>query len=347
MATITTATSSRQRRLRRQRRASRRWAQIQSSPTALAGLALGLASLGSCWDQVLGAEGRIAGVMAVLAALPLLLVLLKFASRPRLWWQELADPLIGSVLPTIAMASMVIAKALSAALPVAGEVLWRAALLLHLLTLAGFVLRQLPRFAVARLLPSWFVPPVGLIVAVVSAPPALAGQPLLAGLWQFGVSAYLLLLPLVLCRLALSAPLCRVTRPSLAILAAPASLSLVGYLATHASPDPVVVAVLATLALVMTAVVVVALLVQLRQPFVPALAAFTFPLAISATACFALSQQLAQWPLGHGWAGRVEQLAWLELLLATVVVAYVALAFIRRLPAATALARPVAIAVRS
>lgn len=342
MATINAVTQAFQR-----RRAGRRWPQIQRSPTALAGLALGIACLGSCWDQAVAAGGSIASIMALLAALPLLLVLLKFASRPRLWWQELADPLIGSVLPTIAMASMVIAKALSAALPVAGEVLWRAALLLHLLTLAGFVLRQLPRFAVARLLPSWFVPPVGLIVAVVSAPPALAGQPLLAGLWQFGVSAYLLLLPLVLCRLALSAPLCRVTRPSLAILAAPASLSLVGYLATHASPDPVVVAVLATLALVMTAVVVVALLVQLRQPFVPALAAFTFPLAISATACFALSQQLAQWPLGHGWAGRVEQLAWLELLLATVVVAYVALAFIRRLPAATALARPVAIAVRS
>lgn len=340
MATITTATASRQRRLRRQRRASRRWAQIQSSPTALAGLALGLASLGSCWDQVLAAEGRIAGVMAVLAALPLLLVLLKFASRPRLWWQELADPLIGSVLPTIAMASMVIAKALGTAAPAAGEVLWRVAVILHLLTLAGFVLRQLPRFAVARLLPSWFVPPVGIIVAVVTAPPALAGQPLLAGLWQFGVCAYLLLLPLVLCRLALSAPLCRVTRPSLAILAAPASLSLVGYLATHASPDPVVVAVLATLALVMTAVVVVALLVQLRHPFVPSLAAFTFPLVISATACFALARQLAQWPLTLAWAGRVEQLAWLELLLATAVVAYVALAFIRRLPAATAVARP-------
>lgn len=327
MATINAVTQAFAR-----RRAGRRWPQIQRSPTALAGLALGIASLGSCWDQAVAAGGSIASSMALLAALPLLLVLLKFASRPRLWWQELADPLVGSVLPTIAMASMVIAKALSAALPAAGEVLWRAALLLHLLTLAGFVLRQLPRFAVARLLPSWFVPPVGLIVAVVSAPSALAGQPLLTGLWQFGVSAYLLLLPLVLCRLALSAPLCRFSRPSLAILAAPASLSLMGYLATHASPDPVVVAVLASLALVMTAVVAVALLVQLRQPFVPALAAFTFPLAISATACFALSQQLAQWPLTLGWAGRVAQLAWLELLLATVVVIYVALAFIRRLP---------------
>lgn len=344
--TAITAATRRQRRLLRQRRASRRWSQIQSSPTALAGLALGIASLGSCWDQVLAADGRIAGVMALLAALPLLLVLLKFASRPRLWWQELADPLIGSVLPTIAMASMVMAKALGAAAPAAGEALWRVAVIVHLLTLAGFVLRQLPRFAVARLLPSWFVPPVGIIVAVVTAPPALAGQPLLTGLWQFGVSAYLLLLPLVLCRLALSAPLCRVTRPSLAILAAPASLSLVGYLATNIPPDPVVVAVLATLALVMTAVVVVALLVQLRHPFVPALAAFTFPLVISATACFALARQLAQWPLTFDWAGHVTQLAWLELLLATAVVAYVALAFIRRLPLKSSVANP-AIALRS
>ena len=276
------------------RRAGRRWPQLQRSPTALAGLALGIASLGSCWDQALAAGGQIAVAMALLAMLPLALVLLKFASRPRLWWQELADPLIGSVLPTIAMASMMIAHALAGALPVLAKALWLAALGLHLLTLAGFVLRQLPRFAVARLLPSWFVPPVGLIVAVVSAPPALAGQPLLVGLWQFGVTAYLLLLPLVLCRLALSAPLCQATRPSLAILAAPASLSLVGYLACHTNPDPVVVAVLAVLALVMTAVVYLALLVQLRQPFVPALAAFTFPLVISATARFALGQQLAQ-----------------------------------------------------
>lgn len=324
------------------RRASRRWPQFQQSPTALAGLALGIASLGSCADSALMMAGQLAAIMALLALVPLALVVVKFISHPQLWWHELADPLAGSVLPTIAMASTMIAHTWAAALPQLAEALWWGALGLHLLTLAGFVLRQLPRFTIARLLPSWFVPPVGLIVAVVCAPPALAGQPLLTGLWQFGVSAYLLLLPLVLCRLALSAPLCMNTRPSLAILAAPASLSLVGYLASHDNPDPVVVALLAVLALVMTAVVVIALLVQLRHPFVPALAAFTFPLAISATACFALAHQLGQWPLTLVWAERVAQIAWAELLLATVVVAYVALAFMRRLRLAGRAAQPVA-----
>lgn len=327
-----TFTAKRQRLNQRLQRAER-WALIQRSPTAAAGLALGLASLGVAWEQAVPAAGRIAAVMAVIASLPLLLVLLKFVTKPRLWWQELADPLVGSVMPTTAMATMVIAKAVAATAPALGEALWLGGLLLHLTTLIGFVVRQLPAFRFANLMPSWFVPPVGIIVAVVTAP-ASGYQPLVHGLWNFGFGAYLLLLPLILCRLLVGPPLAEAARPSLAILAAPASLSLCGYLACHGVADPVVVAVLATLALVMTAVAYLALLVLLRLPFMPSLAALTFPLVISATALFALARQLGQWPLTSDWQPLVQQLALGELVIATAVVSHVALAFARRLPRA-------------
>ena len=300
-------------------------------PTAAAGLALGMASLGRVWDAVLSLHGWlpagvIAPLMALLASWPLLAVIAKFVRNPHLWWQELAEPLAGSVIPTAAMATMTISAVLA---PFAGAVaatLWWLAVAVHLLSLAGFVWRQSSGFALQRLLPSWFVPPVGIVVAVISAPPA-ASPALLTALWLFGVGCYAVLLPLTLLRLVVAEPLPPAARPALAILAAPASLCLCGYLALPSAPLPWVVLVLGTIAILMTTVIDLALLWLLRMPFMPSFAALTFPLVISANALLALGRYGHQWPGAQGGAQLLTLLGYVQLALASTVVARVAHAF--------------------
>jgi tellurite resistance protein TehA-like permease len=78
-------------------------------------------------------------------------------------------------------------------------------------------------------------------------------------------------------------------KPTIAIMAAPASLSLAGYLTVTQDPSPVLVALLFGIAILMTVVIYAAFFHLLRLPFGPAYAAFIFPMVIGATALFKMA----------------------------------------------------------
>lgn len=286
--------------------------QLQQVPTAAAGLALGLASLGWCADQLFGFDGKVQ-LSAALLALPLLLaVLLKFLCAPKLLLQELAHPVAGSLLPVMCMATLAQTAAWQPFYPTLATLGWWLALAGHLVLLTGFIRHRLAQFALTDLVPAWFIPPIGFVVAVLTAPVS-APLWLLQVLAGAGLLAYLLMLPLMLYRLRRGTPLPLPQRPLLAILAAPGSLTLAGLLCL-----PVVAALpvnmllgLSVLALLLTLKVWWQLPQLLRGSFNPAFAACTFPLVISATALLKLSGYLSQQS-----ASVLQQLAYWQLALA-------------------------------
>lgn len=79
-------------------------------PSPLAGLALAIASLGWAWENV-SAEFPGLALGAAVAGILLSLLTVKFILHPELLNEELRHPVVGSVLPTFAMALMVISKA--------------------------------------------------------------------------------------------------------------------------------------------------------------------------------------------------------------------------------------------
>ena len=107
--------------------------------------------------------------------------------------------------------------------------------------------------------------------------------------------------------------------PTFAILAAPASLSLAGYLTIMSEPNLMLVSVLTPLAIFMTAIVYIAFVRLLRLPFSPGYAAFTFPTVIGATALLKLGSALEAVS-----SGLFFRLGLLELVVATLMVFYVA-----------------------
>ena len=300
---------------------------LAAAPTPMAGLALGIASLGWCWENAGQFDGRLQLLGAAIAAVLLLVLTFKFLTHPRLLWQDLAHPVVGSVVPTYAMGTMVVSKAVGLLAPTLGQGLWLFAVIIHLVFLATFVWHRARAFEIHHMVPSWFVPPVGIIVADVAYP----GGPfasLATGLLWFGMACYGLMLPLMLYRLIFSHEVPDAAKPTIAILAAPASLSLAGYLTVSQDPSLLLVAVLLGIAVLMTGIIYLAFIKLLRLPFSPGYAAFTFPLVIGATALFKVGQLLSQWPEAVDYVAQINQLAYLELGAATLIVGYVVLRYL-------------------
>ncbi|HAS61239.1 MAG TPA: C4-dicarboxylate ABC transporter, partial [Vibrio sp.] len=102
-------------------------AKVFGAPTPMAGLALGIASLGWCWENAAPLNGYGQLIGAVIASLLLAILTVKFLFHRHLLAEDLAHPVVGSVVPTFAMATMVVSNALGKYFAMAGDVLWVAA----------------------------------------------------------------------------------------------------------------------------------------------------------------------------------------------------------------------------
>ncbi len=296
-------------------------------PTPVAGLALAIASLGWCLENAAPLAQYAKWTSAWIAALMLLSLALKFIRHPRLLRDDLAHPVVGSVVPTAAMGWMVISHSLGQWNALLGQGLWLLAIAMHTTFLACFIYHRAKDFALHHMVPSWFVPPVGLIVADVAFPGG-AMRPLAEAIFYFGLLAYAVMLPAMLYRLIFCQDVPDLAKPTIAILAAPASLSLAGYLTVAEEPSMLLVGLLAGIAVLMTLLIYVAFLHLLRLPFNPGYAAFTFPMVIGATALFKLAHQLQIWGMAADDIAWISHLAQLELLVATLVVGYVSLRYL-------------------
>lgn len=288
----------------------------------MAGLALGVASLAWCADGALGAGGLLQIAGAVTAAGLLLMLAVRGVFHFDTIAADLRHPVAGSIVPTFAMCLMVISRSMAYLSVAAGVALWLAAVALHLAVLAVFFWHRVRGNVMKEMVPSWFVPPVGIVVADVTFPGVEWLLPLADGCLAFGLASYAVLLPLMLYRLFFGTTIAEGARPTLAIMAAPASLSLAGYLTVVREPDYLLCAVLLGIALLMTVVIYFAFWNLLRLKFSPGYAAFTFPMAIGATALYKASDVVAR--LGAAdYAQTLWRLGTAELVVAAVVIGYV------------------------
>jgi len=301
---------------------------VMMAPTPMAGLALGIASLGWSWEYLVDFHHYGQWVSASIASVLLLLLAVKFLFHTNLLRQDVAHPVVGSVVPTFAMALMVVSNSLGYVSALAGDLMWSVAVLLHISFLVGFIYHRSKQFSLHHLVPSWFIPPIGIVVADVS----FSGNTHL--MWvayaalMFGMLSYAVMLPMMIYRLIFAEAIPDAAKPTLAVLAAPASLSLAGYLTITQHPSPVIVGLLFGIGVLMTAIIYLSFFKLLRLPFSPGYAAFTFPMVIGATALF----KMTIWMEGIGveaeYIQQIHLLAEFELLVATAVVSYVCVRYL-------------------
>ncbi len=299
--------------------------QASSYPTAISGLTLGVVGICAFWSKVFPVSTiYILSFGFGLAFFLLLPLLLKFICTPSILIDELKHPTVGSVIPTLAMALMIMSHTVGLYSLSISIALWLFAIGLHVTFFVIFSFYQLRHFQLTHMIPSWFVPPIGLVVSCLTVP-APQYIPIAYFILKFGIVSYAVLLPLMLFRITVGGVIDEGRKPSLAIFAAPPSLTLAGYLSLSIYPNLLLTIALFSIAVVMTTSVYLMLFHLLKLKFTPAYSAFTFPLAISATAMLKFSHwaqsitQLQSYGLG------LERIALIEGVIATGIIFYVLL----------------------
>ena len=269
---------------------------LKTYPIQAAGLALGIMSISEFWRFFIpnhNAAHSTTTIIGIIGLALLLPAMIKLICHPQELAAALRNPTISCILPTISMSLMLMSKAFNGLGTAFSSTLWLAAILLHAIFLILFIVYRTKDFTMSSIQASWFIPPVGMAVACLTTPT----EALLAvsqGVAIFTMVAYILVSPFILWTLINNTSKKNHSDNSNAILAAPASLVLSGYLSTFKQPQPLIIILLYATCIIKIITVYKLLTQLLRLPFQLSCSCLTFPLAISAIA----SLKVSQWMLG-------------------------------------------------
>lgn len=289
-----------------------------ATPVPLAGLMLGLSSVGNMVPDLRWFFGSFAFII-------LAVLILKFALDHKNLRKEFANPAIAGIVCTMTMATSVLSTYL---IPFSRDValgMWVVSMVVHLGFMAYFTQNFIVRFKLRQCLPCYFVVYVGFAVNAFIAPVygyTEFGQ----ALFWFGLASLLLLLPPLLYRALFVKGLPDALLPTLMIFAAPTNVCLNAYLKAFPEPNQAVVWSLLALALGLYAWCITLLPRILRlKKFYPAYSSLTFPLAISGiatTAAYNFFKGIGnEMPI-------LQYIAWFQVAMAVLFVLYVLMRYI-------------------
>ncbi|MGL5956466.1 MAG: TDT family transporter [Brevinema sp.] len=294
---------------------------LTKMPIALASVALGTAGITGAWTSVVN-NPNIGIIGAGIASILVIILLLKYIIHPSLFLKEISCPTLGSVIPTLDMAIMLIASVIVQFAPLLGKSLWIGAVILHTIFFIKFLQHRIKEFDLNHMLPSWFVPPVGIVVSCVSG--AEMGFPFLTtGLFYFGFSAYMILLPCMFYRMFFGDRIENSRLPAFGVMGAPANLCLAGYLTAFPEPSYYFTFSLAYLGFFTTCLVYISMIRVFQIKFFPLYAAYTFPLGIGATAMIKFCSYLQTTTTPPEIIQIWTNIAYTELLIASIVICYI------------------------
>ena len=254
---------------------------LKRYPIPIAGLILGLFTLGNLVQSYSQEARLVLGVIALILYVPYLLkiVFLNFKLK-----EPLDNPVAASVFPTFTMATMLLAGYVKPYCAECANIIWYAGVIAHVLLIIWFSMKFVfKNFAIKKVFPSWFIVYVGIAVASVSAPVTgnfMIGQ---YAFW-FGFITYLCLLIFVCKRVFIVGEIPAPAIPTTVIFAAPASLLLAGYMVSFPEKQTWLVYLLFALSLIFWLVGIFYFAQTFKGAFMPSHSAFTFPLVISALA---------------------------------------------------------------
>ena len=243
----------------------------------MSGLMLALAATGNL-VQSYGEFYR--NIFGVLSAILLLMLLAKIITYPNIAREELKNPVVASVFPTLTMGTILLATYIKPFSLNMAFSIWIVSVILHIALMIKFTINYIMKLDIKTVFPSWFIVYVGIVVASVTAP-AFEMQSLGRILFLGGLFLYFLVLPLVIKKVRLGT-IPEPASPTLAIFAAPVALCLAGYMNSFESKNMVVVFGLVALSQLSYLFVLSQLPRLLKLKFYPSFSGFTFPLVITA-----------------------------------------------------------------
>lgn len=253
---------------------------LKKIPLPFTGVMLGFAALGNLL-QSYSEQVRVGcGILATLIGL---VVLLKIVIYPKLFLEDMKQPITASVFGTFSMAIMLLSVYAKPLLDNNAVIIWFIGLGLHVLLILYFTFKFVLKFDIKKVFASYFIVYVGIAVASVSAPAFGQTQIGTYAFW-FAFVTFIPLLFIVGYRYLKYRDVPEPARPLFCIFAAPMSLCLAGYFQSVTPKSKMFVIGMAIVAVLLFILVLLRLSRFLKLQFYPSYAAFTFPFVISAIA---------------------------------------------------------------
>lgn len=254
---------------------------IAEIPIALGAVALGFMSISTALVEF--DISWVRHVAVIYSVICIALLLMKSVMHPQKVANEIKNPLLGSIYPTIFMTLMVISVYIAQYSQVSAQVLWVFALVSHFLLSLIFFTERFKNFKIVDIIPSWFVPTVGIGVAAVTSKPI--GLPSIANIvFYYTVALFIVVGPIIIYRVFFMEKLEGPKKATLMIMAAPANICLASYIAISNEPNKAFITVLAILSYASTIGVFILIPKLIKGKVLPVLAPLTFPLAIGVIA---------------------------------------------------------------
>lgn len=296
---------------------------FKTVPVPCCGVALALAALGRLLGSysIPGAEPVLVGCSIFFIGL----IVGKALLWPRVLANDLTDPVLGSVFGTFFMTFTQLSTYLIGFSHLLASAVWILAVLGHAALIVWFTLYRASQPRLSDVFTTWFVCYVGIAAGALTAPYFDFEAVGMALVW-FGLAAYAVLLALVTARYVLR-EVPKGAQPTFCIYAAPASLMLATYLSCASQPSIPLTLGLGLLGQLMLIMVITQVPRFILNGFFPSYAAMTFPFVVTATA---LRNAAGFWTAeGLTWTSPLSAIATGEVVLATIMVLFVAIHYLR------------------
>lgn len=255
---------------------------FENMPIGLAAISLGFMSITTALTDF--GIYWLRHVAVAFSIISLVCIFIKVITYPQTFKNEIKNPLLGSIYPTIFMTLMVIAVYVAQFSKQISQALWLFSLLSHFILSIVFFIERFKNIKLVDMIPSWFVPTVGIGVASVTSKPMELPQ--IANIvFYYSLALFVILGPLMLYRICILEKLEGPKKATLMIMAAPANICLASYIAISQTPNKTLITILAITAYISIIWTYTLLPKLIKAKALPALAPLTFPLAIGVIAC--------------------------------------------------------------
>lgn len=210
-----------------------------------------------------------------------------------------------------------------------GKSLWLIGLAIHTIHIIVFTYRNvIKNFNKDTFMPSWFVTYNGIMVSVVVG--GVMNEPIISKIVvYYGIAVLCIIMPFMIYRLS-THPINPPVFLTQAIVLAPSSLCVVGYLNVIKEPNAIVVYALYLLVLCSLAFVLYKMPKFFKVQFNPGYAALTFPMAIGIVASVKMSGFLMD--QGNNCLGTIlKELSGIQIYITTAVIGFILYNFVKML----------------
>lgn len=254
---------------------------FENLPIALAGISLGFMSIATSLTEFNIIWVR--HIAVLFSVLCLLFLLIKLCLYPKKVFYEIKNPTIGAIYPTVFMTLMLISVYLVKINLEIARTLWLISIILHFIIFIIFGINMIKDFNIKNMIPSWFIPTIGIGLAAVTSKPM--NMPNISKLiFYYSLVWFIILFPIMIYRILFKEKINGVKEFTLMIMLAPSNICLAGYFAVSDKPNFIFITILASISYIALIYGYAILPKFIKQAFTPACAPITFPLGISVVA---------------------------------------------------------------